>query len=329
MLSHRHNKPNTTNTFSFFLHILNYFLGYIPIWSDDPELSWKLPTQSSTLLDITQNVVPIPCHSHNDYWRRVPLYDALRWGCTGVEADVWLFDNELLVGHSTHALTPSRTFRSMYIDPLVALLDHQNNQTLSTIPQNGIFPTDPQQTLVLLVDFKNNGHDIFPIVSAHLNALRQKGYLTYFNGKETVQGAITVVATGNAPFNLITSNSTYRDIFFDAPLAQMSPLSRSQGHGQGTIGTSPNSTFDSTNSFYASVNFRRAVGWVWWSLSEKQVEVIRGQVRGAHERGLKARYWSAPKWPIGLRNKVWEILVDEGVDYLNGDDLEGMKMLLG
>lgn len=328
MLPHRFKKLNTTNTISFFLHILIYFLGYIPILSDDPALSWTLPKHPSTLLDITQNVEPIPCHSHNDYWRRIPLYDALRWGCTGVEADVWLTNNDLLVGHGTNALTPSRTFRSMYIDPLVALLDHQNHPA-SPGTQNGVFSTDPQQTLVLLVDFKNDGRAIFPIVSAHLAALRQKGYLTYFNGEETVEGPITVVATGNAPFDLITANTTYRDIFFDAPLAQMSTLARSQGHGQGTVGTSPGSTFDSTNSFYASVNFRRAVGWVWWTLSERQVQVIRAQVQGAHERGLKARYWSAPTWPVARRNAVWRVLLEEGVDYLNGDDLKGMKALLG
>ena len=48
--------------------------------------------------DATRDVVPIPCHSHNDYWRRVPVFDAIHWGCTGIEADVWLFDDELYVG---------------------------------------------------------------------------------------------------------------------------------------------------------------------------------------------------------------------------------------
>jgi hypothetical protein len=49
--------------------------------------------------DATRDVTPIPCHSHNDYWRRVPFWDAIHWGCTSVEADVWLFDDELFVGY--------------------------------------------------------------------------------------------------------------------------------------------------------------------------------------------------------------------------------------
>ena len=339
------------------------FLGYLPLIHDGPAafaLDWTQPNQASTdmasyLLDITRDVTPIPCHSHNDYWRRVPLYDALRWGCTGVEADVWLFDEDLFVGHSTHALTQNRTFRSMYVDPLVEMLDHKNQNTtflstsdLESADKLGVFDTAPQQTLVLLVDFKNNGAQIFPYVSSQISALREKGYLTYYDGSKTVEGPITVVATGNAPFDMAVANSTYRDIFFDAPLDRLylepkneegqdqaqyddgdptvsSPISTS---GQGTVGTRPDSHFDSTNSFYASTNFKKSVGRIWWGhLSHKQRELIRGQIKGAHERGLKVRYWGAPTWPIALRNKVWWDLVDMGVDYINGDDLAAMTKI--
>jgi len=58
-------------------------------------------------------------------------------------------------------------------------------------------------------------------------------------------------------------------------------------------------------------------------LSHAQREVIRGQIRGAKRRGLKARYWDTPSWPIGLRNRVWQILIEEGADVLNVDDLRG------
>jgi hypothetical protein len=75
--------------------------------------------------DVTRDVLPLPCHSHNDYWRRVPLFDAIHWGCTSVEADVWQFEDQkdLLVGHSAASLTPGRTLRSLYVDPIVELLD--------------------------------------------------------------------------------------------------------------------------------------------------------------------------------------------------------------
>lgn len=349
------------NNHSGCVHIVNVALGYIPLIHDDPAafaLDWTQPYQASAdmasyLLDITKDVTPIPCHSHNDYWRRVPLYDALRWGCTGVEADVWLFDEDLFVGHNTHALTQNRTFRSMYVDPLVKMLDHKNENTTSIagVDANsatlGVFDTAPAQTLVLLVDFKNNGSQIFPYVSSQIAALREKGYLTYWDGAQTIEGPITVVATGNAPFDMVVANTTYRDIFFDAPLDRLymdpgtadspdqtqydndanttlssSPISSS---GQGTVGTTPASHFDSTNSFYASTNFQKSIGRIWWGrLTTSQRHLIRGQIKGAHERGLKVRYWGAPKWPVALRNRVWWDLVGLGVDYLNGDDLVGM-----
>ena len=95
---------------------------YLPNWGKPGHLGdglSKYPT------DATQDVLPVPCHSHNDYWRRVPLFQAIHAGCTSVEADVWLFDDEeeLFVGHNTASLTPNRTFTKLYVDPLVELLD--------------------------------------------------------------------------------------------------------------------------------------------------------------------------------------------------------------
>ncbi|THY82270.1 hypothetical protein D6C93_09265, partial [Aureobasidium pullulans] len=164
----------------------------------------------------------VAVHSHNDYWRRIPLYEALHYGCTGVEADVWHVGDDLFVGHSTSALTPNRTFRNLYVDPLIALLDKQNPLTAFADTKNhGVFDEEPDQTLVLLVDLKTDGPTTFQKVQEQLEGLRSKGYLTYFNGTHTVPGAITVVGTGNTPFDLLTANTTYRDIFYDAPLGML------------------------------------------------------------------------------------------------------------
>lgn len=77
------------------------------------------------LENLTQHVNPIPCHSHNDYWRRSPFYDAIRAGCTSVEADIWLVsgETELLVGHDAASLDKDKTLNSLYMNPIVDLLD--------------------------------------------------------------------------------------------------------------------------------------------------------------------------------------------------------------
>ena len=186
---------------------------------------------------------------------------------------------------------------------------------------------------------------IFPYGTHPDFSLRENALPNFYDGTKTVEGPITVVATGNAPFDMVVANTTYRDIFFDAPLDRLyvepkdeegqdqaqyddgnsTASSTVSTSGQGTVGTTPESHFDGTNSFYASTNFRKSVGRIWFGhLSHKQRELVRGQIKGAHERGLKVRYWGAPKWSIALRNRVWWDLVDMGVDYLNGDDLVGM-----
>ncbi|KAL5048181.1 hypothetical protein BDW71DRAFT_26314 [Aspergillus fruticulosus] len=303
--------------------------------SADPADTTRWPT------DISRDIFPVPCHSHNDYWRRVPLYSALEAGCTGVEADVWLFDDDLFVGHTRSALSPSRTLRNMYIDPLLRILHRQNPITHfhPDIDQsrNGVFDTDPSQTLVLLIDFKTDGEEAWDYVYAQLTPLRESGYLTYYNGSDVISGPITVVGTGYAPFNKIAACTTYRDIFFDAPLDRLVEdvdridtkarlEKRADNAGQGLSGISnvdiKPDTFDTTNSYYASVSFKKAVGIPWMlHLTERQVQTIRSQIRAAHRQGLKVRYWGTPAWPRSLRNHVWRVLAREGVDMLNVDDL--------
>ncbi|KAJ5803222.1 uncharacterized protein N7503_005672 [Penicillium pulvis] len=287
--------------------------------------------------DISRDIIPFGCHSHNDYWRRVPLYSALQAGCIGIEADVWLFDNELYVGHTTTSLTSRRTLRSMYVDPLVRILERQNPissfQRFISQPPHGVFDTDPSQTLILLIDFKTDGAATWPVVASHLAPLRDRGYLTHFNGQEVIQGPITVVGTGNTPFDLTVANSTYRDIFFDAPLAKLVDTDKSDdessltptGSGQGLSGMPEiitANTFNLTNSYYASVDFMSAIGFPWpFHFSKHQIDLIRTHVRIAHRHGLKVRYWGIPSWPRSLRNHIWRILAQEGVDMLNVDDL--------
>ena len=57
-------------------------------------------------------------HSHNDYHHKHPLFDALDSGFCSVEADVFLKDAVLLVGHSRFELKKERTLEALYLVPL-------------------------------------------------------------------------------------------------------------------------------------------------------------------------------------------------------------------
>ena len=302
-------------------------------------------TSTLSLASALHSAEPVPCHSHNDYWRPRPLLDAISTGCTSVEADVWLIDDQLYVGHGLRSVDRNKSLSRMYLDPLLDMLDQQTGHSdaaYSPSPvQTSIFYKQPNQTLVLLVDFKNSGADAFRRLHQDLEPLRNKGYLTYHDGGKQIDGPVTVVTSGQkTSFDSILANTIHRDIFFDAPLERLwqpprPPLADTDKRtftmdyasamADDILPASDlHVPFDTTNSFYASTSFRSAVGYVWRGhLSPRQMRIIRGQINGAKSRGLKVRYWDTPTWPIALRNHIWHVLAKEGVDFLSVDDLEG------
>ncbi|KAL9597484.1 MAG: hypothetical protein Q9219_005117 [cf. Caloplaca sp. 3 TL-2023] len=305
---------------------------------------WGLPSPStqqdltSWPTDFSRDVQPIPCHSHNDYWRRVPLYDAIAAGCTGVEADVWYDPSareDLLVGHTRKSLTAARTLKSLYIDPLLTILHNQNPPSNFSIPVandtsnvgpskniTGVFDTSPSTSLTLLIDLKTDPLTTFPIFLSALQPLLKAGYLTTWSPTTgLIPGPITAVATGNTNFtaNILSpaNTSPVRTIFFDAPLPALSTLNPTEIDMQ----------YSTNNSYYASVSFAREIGSTFLGrLSTEQVWKIRRQIEGAKERGLVSRYWDTPASPMGVKEEVWKVLQWEGVGRVSVDDLMGFKV---
>ena len=123
---------------------------------------------------LTQGIVPKYIHSHNDYWRDVPFYSALSVGAVSIEADVWLYNDTLFVGHERGALTSNRTFETLYINPILDALRRQNPTTspfLTSATHNGVYDTNGAQTLYLFVDVKTDGPTTWPYVVRALEPL--------------------------------------------------------------------------------------------------------------------------------------------------------------
>lgn len=296
---------------------------------------FDLQSSSSHIPDqYLQSVLPIPCHSHNDYWRRRPLWSALATGCTSVEADITLIDSELYVGHSSGELSENRTLSKMYIQPLVDLLEHRSKSMIAKPSPHGmpgVFLQDSGQTLVILIDLKGHGRTVWPVLKKALEPLRKRQWLTYWDGKTRVNGPITVVGTGNTPFEEVISSSTHRDIFFDAPLnalyeSDQSTSDRYYSYPFSNITDERWTKYDISNSYYASSSMNRALGPLWgFGFSKQQLETMRTQIKDAKALGLVPRYWGTPRWPRGLRNFVWGVLVREGTGILNVDDLRAAR----
>lgn len=163
-----------------------------------------------------------------------------------------------------------------------------------------------------MIDFKVNDERMWPELVKQLDPLREAGFLTHYNGTAVVQRPLTIVVSGDAPFHWVlgagAKATRHRDIFYDAPLTALA-LERE-------------APYNLYNSYYASVDFRKAIGPIVGNrFSQNQLLQIRRQVRRAHEEGLKVRDWGTPDWPRGRRNHVWHVLVREGVDVLNVNDL--------
>src|SRR5437773_6651310 len=60
----------------------------------------------------------VHAHAHNDYEHKRPLLDALDHGFCSVEADIYLVDGKLLVGHNRKDLRPNKTLETLYLEPL-------------------------------------------------------------------------------------------------------------------------------------------------------------------------------------------------------------------
>ncbi|GAB1195700.1 hypothetical protein APSETT444_004963 [Aspergillus pseudonomiae] len=157
------------------------------------------------------------------------------------------------------------------------------------------------------------GPETFEAVISALEPLRREGYLTTLKDNKTMtSGPITVIGTGNTPFDMVGPVAN-RDYFFDAHLDALEE--------------SPEIT--SLISPIASTSFQEAVGSVTYSedeavLSDKQLATLRSQISTAKERGIGARYWETPYYPIRTRNAVWRTLLQEGVALLNADDLDAV-----
>ncbi|KAF2685300.1 hypothetical protein K458DRAFT_301055 [Lentithecium fluviatile CBS 122367] len=260
--------------------------------------------------DFTRGILPKPFHSHNDYWRDVPFYSGLSYGAVSTEADVWLINGTLYVGHERSALTAERTLESLYINPILDTL-HRQNPTTDFAPSstlNGVFDTASTQTLYLFIDLKTDGPTTWPAVLSALEPLRKEGYLSSYDGTAFTSRPVTVIGTGNTPLWLVQA-AVPRDAFYDAPLALL------------------NSTYTNVTANdapIASTDFAASLGEVRKpELNETQLATLRAQIKTASDKGIKARYWNQPQFPIGVRNAVWRGLWEEGVGLLNVDDLEG------
>lgn len=257
-----------------------------------------------------------------------------------VEADIWLRENTLFVGHDARSLRPGATLKTMYLEPLQNILEGRSGQP--HVKDRIYQDQDSQKPFALMLDFKSQieveAVNTLNALEHALHPLRQARLLSYYDQEAgtLVNRPLFIVASGDVPFDVLTSTAGnyHRDIFFDAPLQWIwednigrKQLGRRPGKGQGRAGTSRVSSaiaFNQTNSYLASMSFKSLYWPPLLGLSKRQKAEIEEQINAAHDQGLRVRYWGT--WdsilPVAARRKLWRQLTQLGVDMMNVDAIE-------
>lgn len=232
-------------------------------------------------------------HAHNDYYHTRPLLDALDRGFNSVEADVFLVDGELLVGHDRQELRPERSLRKLYLEPL--------NER---VKKNGGFVHAQGARFFLFIDIKDNADRTREALGKLLGE-----YSSMVGRVESddnaPEPAVTVVLSGAAPRRGIVVEGTrlagadgrLSDLDSEISAAEMPVISDHWGQHFGWLGIN--------------------------SLPEEQRARLRKVTRKAHESGRVVRFWAT----LDSEN-LWGALLDNGVDLLNTDDLDRLGKFL-
>ena len=225
---------------------------------------------------------PILIHSHNDYSRTVPFYQAYAQKVASVECDMRYIKGEFYVGHDEEDMRPELTFDKLYYSPIIDAFKLNGGHA---------WADDPNRTLQLLIDIKSNNTDAF------LKALVKKlqKHPEVFD-PEINPVACQVVITGNIPAkedftkypSVIKFDINFTEGLTPEQLDKVAMVSYcfrdySQWNGKGTL------------------------------IYEEEV-AVRKAIDGAHEIGKPIRFWGGPDSVT-----TWYTFLNFGIDWINTD----------
>ncbi len=231
---------------------------------------------------------PLPlvprAHSHNDYYQPRPLLDALDNGFGSAEADIFLVDGELRVGHDTWELEPGRTLEKLYLDPLFersAANDHRSVYAESIEFQ-------------LLVDIKDDPDGVLDRLLVILP--EYEPMLTVYTPDSTTPGAVSIVLSGDRPIE--RARAMPRRLF--AIDGRPADLDR---------GESPHLMPLISSSWRSHFSWRGE-----GTMPPDEEEWMRDFIARGQANGHRLRFWALP-----LPIETSPFYHDTGIDYINTD----------
>lgn len=238
-------------------------------------------------------VRPLPqAHAHNDYRHPRPLLDALDHGFCSIEADVYLVDGDLLVGHDRDELKAGRTLEALYLAPL-----------RERVERNGgtVYPKGP--TVILLIDVKDDAEATY--AALHQLLSKYEGMLTTVRGERFEQKAVTAVISGNRAEETIRK----QEVRFAAIDGRPADLEKGE----------PSHVMPLVSANWTNLFAWRGDG----PMPEAERTKLRDYVTKAHDRSRLVRFWATPE-----SEEVWNELLAAKVDLIGTDDLDRLRDVL-
>lgn len=218
----------------------------------------------SATCNVGAQVVPLPkAHAHNDYLHEHPLKDALRFGFTSVEADVYSINGELYVSHERPEKLTGITLKELYLNPLQSLMRSHN----ATVYPNyyGEF--------YLLIDIKDDAVETYKVLKEQL--------LTYPELLRNPHFKIYLTSFQDIHFVL---NDPARVVGIDGRLGDLN-----KGYGTEQVPV-------------VSESFQKITRWNGKdSLTANQFELVKQFISKVHAEGKKCRVWAIPDEPNAWR----------------------------
>lgn len=232
-------------------------------------------------------------HAHNDYRHAHPLQDAMACGFTSAEADVFFKRGKFIIAHLTPLLKKKGNLETLYLKPLADSIHNHPGYLYAGYPE----------PVILLIDIKTNAERTY----AALKPLLEKyaAILTRFENGRVINGAVTVILSGNKPYASLKNERT-RFAFIDEALLSVKK---------------ENANVCPLTSVKYSDMIIRWKGKGCLPAAEKNK--LTAFVNAAHEAGKKVRLWASPDNKV-----VWQELLNCGVDLINTDDLPGLRDFL-
>ncbi|SCV05320.1 LANO_0H04896g1_1 [Lachancea nothofagi CBS 11611] len=313
---------DNVNVSRYYDEFMRYLAGHV---TESQKETTCFP-EGSIISKLTRDVNVITnVHSHNDYWRNLPMFEALCYGIASIEADVWLVNNnsELAVGHNRAFLNPlERSLNSLYTGPLLNMLNEVNCHQNERDHKYGVFYNSPETTLYLYIDFKSeDSKSTYELlINNYLKALIDMGYMTFLDieSREIVWNPVTIILTGDYPTDVRVLDGNNDDgifhtgqrfVFVDAPLHQLK-----DEHASLSIvaSASLSQLLEDCTSSEVTLD----------GLSPEELHCIKPFVEKAHSMKLKTRIWGVPTWPNKLKMRLWDQQANDlMIDFLNTDDL--------